>query len=240
MTPHISREPFRVPGFPALTAAVLVSACTVPNPNYNPFNLVVSDATAKQSADLVFSVQIDAQKDPVTVAYEAVDGSAVKDREYLETTGTLTLAPGTSTASIVVPTLLYNHIAGDLNLKLNVTASRQSVSYSKTGTGTITPIAELARFSSLAAGSGHSCGVTPQGTVKCWGDNDSGQLGNNSTSFSLAPVDVVGLTNVTTVSVGGTHTCAVTTGAVKCWGDLPPEVDPVRLRVQPLLNTPWG
>lgn len=219
MTPHPSRESSALPGLLTLAAAFLATACTAPNPDFRPLGLVVADATAKQSGDLVFDMRIDAQDVPVTVDYEAVDDSAVKGREYLETKGTLTIEPGTTTASLVVPTLLYNHIPGDVNVKLNVTVTRRTVSDSQTGTGTITPIAELARFTSIEAGAFHACGVTSQRTVKCWGSNFGGQLGNGSTTTSFRmPVDVVGLTNVSIISAATEHTCAVTAGAVKCWG----------------------
>ena len=73
---------------------------------------------------------------------------------------------------------------------------------------------------SLAAGGSHTCAVTTSGGAKCWGYNSSGQLGNNSTTQSLVPVDVVGLTSgVMSITRGTSHTCAVTTsGGAKCWG----------------------
>ena len=43
---------------------------------------------------------------------------------------------------------------------------------------------------SVAAGESHSCAVKSDGTVWCWGRNDKGQLGDNSTASSLVPVQV--------------------------------------------------
>jgi len=57
--------------------------------------------------------------------------------------------------------------------------------------------------------------------VYCWGNNANGELGvGMSTSRSLTPVQVQGLTGAVSISVGQTHSCAVTSsGAVFCWGD---------------------
>ncbi|MCE1174657.1 MAG: putative Ig domain-containing protein, partial [Propionibacteriales bacterium] len=72
----------------------------------------------------------------------------------------------------------------------------------------------------ISAGANHTCAVTIAGALKCWGYNVNGALGNNSTTNSNVPVDVVGLASgIAAVAGTNASTCALTTaGDVKCWG----------------------
>ena len=74
----------------------------------------------------------------------------------------------------------------------------------------------------ISAGGGHTCAVA-DGEAYCWGRNDSGELGNNSSTDSTVPVPVAtsGVLNgrtVTAISAGVGHTCAVADGRAYCWG----------------------
>ncbi|HAM44444.1 MAG TPA: hypothetical protein DCM67_05425, partial [Propionibacteriaceae bacterium] len=75
-------------------------------------------------------------------------------------------------------------------------------------------------ITAIAAGGGHNCTLTSTGATQCWGNNASGQLGNDSTISSATAVSVTGLSsNVSAISLGANHSCAVLTdGQTRCWG----------------------
>ena len=85
-----------------------------------------------------------------------------------------------------------------------------------------TPVAVSGISNATEVGIGQltSCAVLSNGTIKCWGEGNSGQLGNGSTLTNPnSPVTVSGINNAISVSIRLMHACALlSTGSIKCWG----------------------
>lgn len=76
-----------------------------------------------------------------------------------------------------------------------------------------------ANLAQIAQGWEHACALLFGGTVRCWGKNGSGQLGDGSTSDSKTPVSVPGLTAVVQIAVSDQLSCALqASGHIWCWG----------------------
>lgn len=86
-------------------------------------------------------------------------------------------------------------------------------------------VALLSPATRLATGSNHTCALLDSGLVRCWGNNQYGQLGygnaqnigDNEQPWRAGDVDVGA--PVQDIVAGGDHTCALLTdGNVRCWG----------------------
>ncbi|HUS31798.1 MAG TPA: hypothetical protein VMZ53_25025 [Kofleriaceae bacterium] len=71
----------------------------------------------------------------------------------------------------------------------------------------------------VSVGFTHACVLTTTGTIKCWGGNDAGEVGNNTIVDQLNPVDVSLPMAAAEVRAGSKLTCArLVDGTVYCWG----------------------
>jgi len=76
------------------------------------------------------------------------------------------------------------------------------------------------KWSYVSAGDLHTCARNVNGTLWCWGNNGSGQVGDGTNQNSrFSPSQVGGEADWFWVGAGGSHTCATkTNGSLWCWG----------------------
>jgi alpha-tubulin suppressor-like RCC1 family protein len=81
-------------------------------------------------------------------------------------------------------------------------------------------VSGLTGVSAISLGEYHSLALKTDGTVWAWGQNWYGQLGDGTTSNDMnTPIQVSGLTGVTLIAAGGSHSVAVKSdGTVWSWG----------------------
>ena len=75
---------------------------------------------------------------------------------------------------------------------------------------------------SISVGDQHACAVLQDRRLKCWGNNDRGQVGNNrhATHWRHDPVEVKGVSGAVQLALGADHACArLSGGGLRCWGD---------------------
>jgi alpha-tubulin suppressor-like RCC1 family protein len=78
----------------------------------------------------------------------------------------------------------------------------------------------LAIANAISAGGDHSCALTGDDKVWCWGKNTYGQLGRGSSGVAdHIPVAVSGINTAIAVGSGEFHSCALLSDrSVRCWG----------------------
>ncbi|MDQ4109016.1 MAG: hypothetical protein M3138_09465, partial [Actinomycetota bacterium] len=74
----------------------------------------------------------------------------------------------------------------------------------------------------LTAGDQHTCALIKDGSISCWGENGSGQLGDTTNADRSLPTAVATIgpaSRAEVITAGDFHTCArLADGSMKCWG----------------------
>lgn len=115
-----------------------------------------------------------------------------------------------------------NNDSGQLGTGNN-TSSGSSGSVYAVGKGDLSD--QNSKIFSVAAGKSHTCALQFQSSSTttqafCWGKNNSGQLGNSSTTDSSLPVSLGFNEDVSQITSGDNHSCVLTKGGeIYCWGD---------------------
>jgi len=126
------------------------------------------------------------------------------------------------------PDTVFNYTYTSVDNTYGLTATKSDVSYHITSDNKTPTIGELptapivAGDWQIATSGSHSCFIT-NNKIYCWGDNSSGQLGNNSYDSSSIPVavDTTGVLSgktITAISAGDMHNCVIADNQAYCWG----------------------
>lgn len=84
---------------------------------------------------------------------------------------------------------------------------------------TPTAVATGLRFSFIALGGAHVCGLVAGGQGACWGADGAGQLGVGGGPDRTTPAAIFGDTPWLAITTGTTHTCALAgDSTAACWG----------------------
>ncbi|TVP45213.1 MAG: hypothetical protein EA350_09705 [Gemmatimonadales bacterium] len=141
----------------------------------------------------------------VAVRFDPGDGSGSANPAVVETDAegvartTWTLGSGTGTQELAA------RVASRPQLLARFEASPRAAS--------------LAVRPALAVGGTHACSLRSNGTLTCWGGNESGQLGDGSRARRVSPSNDVRGGPFAVVAAGVSHMCGLTSGgAAQCWG----------------------
>ncbi len=180
------------------------------------------------------TISDDARTNPVQVTLAATNGTIT-----LGGTAGLNFATGDGDAD---PTTTFTGTTAEINTAMNgmsvtpidfgTTLTITTNDQGNTGSGgalsdsdTVSFTVRVGPFTQTSSGVAHTCGLSPEGAVFCWGDDANGQLGNGPGGSSQIPARVLGvggtgfLQNITQVSVGSSHSCAIESdGNAFCWG----------------------
>lgn len=75
-------------------------------------------------------------------------------------------------------------------------------------------------WSVVSAGNEHTCAINTGRSLYCWGNNNGGAVGDGTSGNHRTSPKKIGTSGVwASVSAGGAHTCAISTGnSLYCWG----------------------
>src|SRR5690606_11869985 len=80
------------------------------------------------------------------------------------------------------------------------------------------PVQSNATWKSVHSGRLHACAISTDDNLYCWGNNEFGQLGNDSTTHTRLPTRIGTDSDWQSAAGGHNSTCAIRNNTFYCWG----------------------
>jgi len=174
---------------------------------------ITVETTTSTSTTLTASIDLPAEAQTIYVGESvSFSGSGTSTDEDATLTYSWDYDDGATASTEQHPGETTFSSAGTYTVTLTVTDDDDD-------TATDTVSVTVVGASQVAGGYEYTCALMTDSTVKCWGDNTYGQLGNGTNTSSTIPVDVYGIDSATHIDAGYRHACAVLEdGSAQCWG----------------------
>jgi alpha-tubulin suppressor-like RCC1 family protein len=157
----------------------------------------------------------------VVVSY-MVTGDAVQGVNHDLANGSATIPTGSTSVDVPVNFISNATADGERVLNVHLTNTDRALTYLGTAYQAQFYIADDEKnltTTQVALGRSHNCALMSDNSVRCWGHNTYGGIGDGTTKFRDTAVTVSSGTSFKSVAVGLDHSCAVTTGGdLYCWG----------------------
>jgi alpha-tubulin suppressor-like RCC1 family protein len=103
--------------------------------------------------------------------------------------------------------------------RLYIVLTFAAVACSGDGSPTDPVVPGALRFAEISAGYYHTCGLSTDERVYCWGNNGFGTLGDGTRTVRTKPTRIFGTSTYTALDAGAGHNCALKAGGIaECWG----------------------
>ncbi|WP_413581908.1 Ig-like domain-containing protein [Bdellovibrio sp. HCB288] len=188
--------------------------------NSQPFAVSLNQALAY---DVTLKVQ------PISLFTTAASGT-----DYTLGASTITIPAGATTASLPATYAGNNTPGSSKIIQLAIT----DVTATGAAPGVSTQVARRLvfdqtsnlKFSSISSNTSTTCGILSDKSMKCWGQNQSGQVGDGTSTQRSTPTTVSGGISWAQVSASQSWVCAISdasaspANALYCWGSNSPSL----------------
>ena len=191
--------------------------------------VVVSGLGSAKSIDVLNQYSCAVLTDNTTMCWgnNYYGGSTPSSVAGITTAQALATGPGHTCVLLNEQTIQcwgYNNQGQLGNGTIDICSTNSTGSISCPYNSTPVTVSGISTGTAIVAGGDYSCALLSNNTIKCWGRNGKGQLGDGTTLDRSSPVLVSGISTATSVSAGGNgtegHSCALlSNNSVKCWGN---------------------